>query len=679
VKLRERFVRQGAADSFLETSQQRRSWRSGLAGTGLVLILLQVSTFAVWSSAATSAAADTAADSSALADDFQRAASMVGEEESLERKYRLEPGPAVRAHYNKAAAGLVAALVTVARDGDGGDRALVTSVLARHRKYLKAIDTMFAAVDSGNTPLVLEIDGKQVDPAFGSISTEVLNAAAEKHGVSIAHLANLIRLESTSRWLTPIVFLAGLLLALLLASIARRHGRSLEEQRSRAMHASMHDALTGLPNRTLMADRFGQALLLADRSGVPVGLLLLDLDRFKEINDTFGHHYGDALLTQIGPRLSSLLRDTDTIARLGGDEFAVLLPHVASLAEATAIAMKLRTALETPFNVEGTDFLVDASIGVVLSGDHGNDTATLLQRADIAMYVAKNKDLGVFAYDADLDSHSPAKLALLGDLRRAIDRGELVLHYQPKVSLSTGDIVDAEALVRWQHPRHGLLMPDMFIPLAENTGLIAPLTEHVLDSALAQARLWIDEGRPLTVCVNLSARNLLDQRLPAQVGALLSHHGVPAGRLKFEVTESAIMADPARAQHLLEQLAALGVRISIDDFGVGYTSLGQLKTMPLTELKIDRSFVMTMTTDRPNALIVHSVIDLGHNLGLTIVAEGVEDAETLTVLQGLGCDTAQGYHLARPMPAHAFDNWRHQHEAKAQEPVATTANLRTLS
>ena len=425
-------------------------------------------------------------------------------------------------------------------------------------------------------------------------------------------------------------------------------------------HRALHDTLTQLPNRALLADRFDQALRAGQRDGTATGLLLIDLDRFKEINDTFGHHYGDALLTQVGPRLTAALREVDTVARLGGDEFAVLLPDIASVQDVVAVAEKLQAALETPFHVEGVDLDVEASIGLVLSGEHGSDAATLLQRADIAMYVAKTQNLGVSVYDPTIDGHSPAKLALLGDLRRALERGELVLHYQPKVSISTGEVVGAEALVRWQHPGRGLLFPDTFIPLAEHTGLIGPLTRHVVSSALAQARVWADAGRPLpvSVSVNLSARNLLDERLPTQVAELLTLHGVPARLLELEVTESAIMTEPARAQRLLEALAALGVRLSIDDFGAGYTSLGQLKTLPITELKIDKSFVMTMTEDRSNALIVHSVVDLGHNLGLTLVAEGVETQQALGALSGLGCDVAQGYHLSRPATAAAFDLWR---------------------
>ena len=530
--------------------------------------------------------------------------------------------------------------------------------------YLAAIDRMFRATDRGDTAAVLKIDGAETEPSFGAIQQTVDDAADAQHHKSLGQLAHLERLETLTGRLTPLVFLAGLLLVAALGSITRGYRRQLDIERTQAIHDSMHDALTGLPNRTLLADRLSQALRAARRDGTTAALLLIDLDRFKEINDTFGHHCGDLLLTQVGPRLTAALREVDTVARLGGDEFAVLLPDITDVSAAIGVADKLRAALESPFHiegfdvegfdVEGLDLDVEASVGVVLSGEHGADATTLQQRADIAMYVAKSQNLGVFAYDPAVDGHSPAKLALLGDLRRALDRNELVLHYQPKVSISTGDVIGAEALVRWQHPDRGLVPPDDFIPLAEHTGLIGPLTRYVLDGALGQIRAWADAGRPLQVAVNLSARNLLDERLPAMVAELLTVHGVPAALLELEVTESALMTEPGRAQRLLERLARLGVAISVDDFGAGYTSLGQLKDLPVRELKVDRSFVTTMTQDRSNALIVHSVVDLGHNLGLTIVAEGVETAQALTALAGVGCDVAQGYHLARPMPV---DTW----------------------
>ena len=423
-------------------------------------------------------------------------------------------------------------------------------------------------------------------------------------------------------------------------------------------HRALHDDLTGLPNRALLTDRLTQALRIAHRQGTHAALILIDLDRFKEINDTLGHHYGDRLLYQVGPRLVEHLRRMDTVGRLGGDEFAVLLPSVRDLEGALEVATKLQSSLAQPFRVEGVRLDVEASVGVVISGEHGDDAVTLMQRADIAMYVAKRGKLGVATYDREVDSNTPERLAMLGDLRRALHDGELFLHFQPQLDVRTGRLCSAEALLRWQHPERGLIPPDEFIPLAENTGMIGPLTTEVLNLALARIRAWVDAGRPVPVAVNLSARNLLDERLDETVGRLLERHEVPADLLKLEVTETAIVTDPARAGEVLHRLAARGLSISIDDFGAGYTSIRQLRDLPVSELKVDRSFVTDMSTNADDAVIVRSVVELGHNLGLTVVAEGVETAEALVELTAFGCDLAQGYYFSRPLPAEEFDAWR---------------------
>jgi diguanylate cyclase len=648
-----------------DRSDTRHARRSRLAGAALVVVLLGVSTFAMWSSLATSAAVTDAVAANAVSDAFAQAANAVTGEESLERKYRLEPGPEVRARFDNTAAALVTALDLVRTTGSADDRVVVEGVLSQHRGYLDAIDLLFAAVDRGDAALSLKIDNETVDPVFAAMETAVLDAAAARHDAFLVEVTRLHNLQTHTRRLTPLVFITGLIVAALLASITRGHRRQLGMERTMAVHESLHDALTGLPNRTLLAERCAQALHADKDTGTHSALLLIDLDRFKEINDTFGHHYGDELLRQVGARLTSALPEGDTVARLGGDEFAVLLRDVGAVIGAQQIAAELRAQFEAPFHVAGVDLDVEASVGLVVSGEHGDDPSTLLQHADIAMYVAKARNCGVFAYDPKVDGHSPAKLALLGDLRRALDRNELVLHYQPKVSLSTGDVVGVEALVRWQHPVHGLVMPDDFVPLAEHTGLIAPLTRHVLDTAIAQTRMWMDDGRRLTVSVNLSARNLLDPRLPIEIAGLLADHGVPAELLEIEITESALMTDPARAQRLLEQLSALGLKIAIDDFGAGYTSLSQLRTLPVSELKIDRSFVVAMTADPGSAIIVQSVVELGHNLGLTIVAEGVDSEQTMTALTEIGCDVAQGFLVSRPICGEAVNRWCDQRSARA--------------
>jgi diguanylate cyclase len=636
--------------------------RAQVAGVGVAVVLLAVSVFAVWSASASATAAAKAVSESHLSDDFAHAATAVAAEESLERKYRLEPDPTVRARFSTAAAALVTALEHARTDSHGSAGTLADQILTQHRTYLIAIDRMFAAIDRHDAQATKLIDANEADPSFAVIETAVLDKAADEHATAVAQLQSLRRLERLTSRLTPTVFVLGLLLAGLLASVTRGYRRMLVTERGRAVHDSMHDALTGLPNRALLADRFAQALQAGKRNGTRTALLLIDLDRFKEINDTFGHHYGDELLMQVGPRLTAFLRASDTVSRLGGDEFAVLLPDVGDVDAAKAIAVKLRGALETPFRVDEVDLDVEGSVGIVLSGEHGEDPTTLLQRADIAMYVAKSQNMGVFAYDPETDGNSPARLALLGELRQALDQKQLIVHYQPKISISTGEVIGAEALVRWQHPTRGLVYPDAFIPVAEHTGLIGPLTQYVLALAVTQARTWLDAGQPLPIAVNLSARNLLDDRLPDQIAALLTENRVPASLLKLEVTESAIMTDPGRAGRLLRRLANLGIAISIDDFGAGYTSLGQLKTLPVTELKVDRSFVTTMTEDPSDDLIVHSVVDLGHNLGLTIVAEGVETPGALSRLAGFGCDVAQGYHWSRPIPIAEFDAWRENHE-----------------
>jgi len=451
----------------------------------------------------------------------------------------------------------------------------------------------------------------------------------------------------------------GVLLTLRDVSERKQLERALTRQ-------AFTDQLTGLPNRALLHDRTQQAIRLAGRQGLTAALLLLDLDRFKEVNDTLGHHHGDLLLQQVAERLRDTLRDSDTVARLGGDEFAVLLPQIASVKEATAVADKLSAAIEAPFTLDGLTLDVDASIGVAAYPDHATDVNELLQRADVAMYAAKAAHDGYTVYDPSLDQHNPRRLGLLGQLRRALAAGELVVHYQPKADARSARILGVEALVRWQHPEHGLLGPGEFIPLAETTGLIRPLTAYVLDAALRQCRAWLDAGRELSVAVNLSARCLLDVTLPDQIIGLLEDTAVAPEYLLLEITESAIMTDPTRALEILNRLHALGVQLAIDDFGTGYSSMAYLKSLPVDELKVDRSFVKHLHDSQNDAVIVRSTVDLGHNLGLRVVAEGVEDQATWQELATLGCDSVQGYYLARPMSAADLAVWLAAHP----QPVA---------
>ena len=631
--------------------------QSRLAGIGVVLVMLGISLFAVWSSHLTGGAANRAVNASRLSDHYAAAASSVAAQGSWELEYRLAPDEPAERAFDQAAADFKASMRAVKKDGEASDVALAEQTLERHQAYIAATERLFRARDSGDQKAVVRIDREQVEPAFRVVETAVATAAEAKHQKSLVALGELERLKHQTRLWTPAVFFLGLVVAGLLALVAREYRRTLVSERAQAVHESLHDPLCGLPNRTLLQERLDDALRTDRLARTRTALLLIDLDRFKDINDTFGHQYGDELLREVASRLSKTLRDIDTVARLGGDEFAVIVPAVTSLPDAMEVAVRLREALSPSFRVFGVDLNVGASIGVVVSGEHGQNTGTLMQRADIAMYAAKNQGMGVHAYSPDINTHSPERLALIGELREALSNRGLHLHYQPKISVDTGELIGAEALLRWQHPTRGLISAGEFIPLAEHTELIGPLTKYILDAALGQARRWRDSGRAIPVAVNLSARNLLDVRLPDLVSGLLASHEIGPELLVLEVTESALMTDPLRARKSLDLLATSGVRISIDDFGAGYTSLSQLKTLPVSELKIDGSFVKTMTDEPVNALIVESVIELGHNLGLSIVAEGVETERALSWLKGMGCDIAQGYYVSPPLTAHAFASY----------------------
>ena len=443
--------------------------------------------------------------------------------------------------------------------------------------------------------------------------------------------------------------------ALIITSLLTKH---LRGQNARLIHQALHDDLTDLPNRTLLYDRVEQALHRAHRDGRSLALFVMDLDRFKEVNDTLGHHFGDLVLQQVGKRLAAALRETDTVARLGGDEFAVLIPD-ADAGDAQSCAEKLLDALDRAIPMNGMSIAVKASIGIALYPLHGKDAETLLQHADVAMYRAKRSNLGISLYAQDQDPHSLRRLTLIGDLREAISDDQLVLHYQPKVNLRRRRTVGVEALVRWQHPTLGLIQPDEFIPLAEQHGLVGSLTEWVLTAAVRQCCEWRTRGIDLPVAVNLSAHSLHNLALPGQVAAILAAARLPADRLDIELTESAMMSDLTNAVLILDGLSDMGVRLSIDDFGTGLSSLSYLKRLPVNELKIDKSFVVDMAEDENNAVLVRSIIDLSHNIGRLVVAEGVEDHEVLQLLEMLGCDAVQGHYISRPCNAEDIEAWLH--------------------
>jgi diguanylate cyclase (GGDEF)-like protein/PAS domain S-box-containing protein len=424
--------------------------------------------------------------------------------------------------------------------------------------------------------------------------------------------------------------------------------RALAAQRE---HDAMHDPLTGLANRRKLFARLEEATTAARAVKSKLALLLIDLDHFKELNDTLGHQAGDRLLREIGPRLEAAVPGADLVARVGGDEFAVLLPLGTTAEEAELVARTLGRAIEDPFRFQGLTLLVRASVGIAMFPEHGRDVETLMQRADIAMYSAKARGVGCEVYSASRDGHSRARLALIGELPDAIDSGQIVVHYQPKFDLQTGTVTGAEALVRWDHPQFGLLGPGAFLPLAEQTGLMRPLTLRVLDDALAQCARWRDEGVPLTVAVNLGAPNLLDLGLPGDVLAALEKWEVDPSMLQLEITETIVAADPVRVIEIMNKLGELGISLSLDDFGTGSSSLAYLRELPVQELKIDKSFILGMDEDAEAATIVTTIVDLAHNLGLQAVAEGIETDEAYALLADSGCDYGQGFLMGRPMPA----------------------------
>jgi len=432
----------------------------------------------------------------------------------------------------------------------------------------------------------------------------------------------------------------------------------------RMVHLAQHDALTGLPNRILFQRRAAAAIEAAERDGGTAAVVLADVDRFKEVNDTLGHHNGDALLRELGSRLAGGVRPGDTVARLGGDEFGLVLPGIGS-DEIQPLLDRLRAVLEAEATVGTLPLSPEASFGYALAPADGTDVDTLLRRADMAMYLAKGTRTGTARYDRTRDHYDAAQLALVAELRRAIETGELVLFYQPKAELRTGRVCAVEALLRWQHPVRGTVPPDAFLPVAEKTGLIDALTRWVLATALAQVVAWGPAFEGLSMSVNVSARNLARPDFADTVLAALSAAGVPAARLVVEITETALMTDPEVAADVLARLSTAGVRISVDDFGQGQTSLGYLSTLPLHELKIDKSFVGDLPDNLGHAAIVRSVVDLGHNLGLQVVAEGVETHQTVALLTATGCDVAQGYLLARPMPADDLVPWLADHRVGA--------------
>ncbi len=421
-----------------------------------------------------------------------------------------------------------------------------------------------------------------------------------------------------------------------------------------------HDDLTGLPNRARLHQETQDAITLAEQQTQKLALFLIDLDRFKEVNDTLGHAFGDDLIIGIGERLSAYLSPRGAhLFRLGGDEFAVLAPSISDMHDVDVLVKGVHRTLRESITIRDIHMEMAGSIGVAMFPDHGNDSHSLLRCADVAMYKAKSKSLNesTMVYKPESDGHSPRRLTMLSELGYAIRNNQLTLHYQPRINIASQKCVGCEALVRWQHPKLGMVPPYEFIPLAEMSDQIQPLAYWVLQHALIQARQWLDRGLDMVMSVNLSTRNLMDITIPEQIEHLLKETGVPAKNLEIEITESTLIDDPERALHVIDRIHALGVSFAIDDFGTGYSSLSYLKRLPISTLKIDRSFIKDMLHDEQDAVIVRSTLGLAHSFGLEVVAEGVEDRETLRVLQALQCEQVQGYYYSKPLPTVDFEQW----------------------
>lgn len=476
--------------------------------------------------------------------------------------------------------------------------------------------------------------------------------------VMLDHTAASTALTEAVRTVSLVVAGGLLALWLVLFRTVFTASRRLQATALENARLALLDSLTGLPNRRMLAERMRRTILEAEETGSRVGLMLLDIDRFKDINDSLGHDRGDELLEQVAERLRGALRDEDIVARLGGDEFAILLPDVRSVANAERLARRVRGLFVPPFMLGELPLHVDTSVGVACLPDHATDPSSLMRTADVAMYAAKHHRTGVSVYSADEDDSSPARLVLLGDLHRALTPApdaprELRMHYQPKIELATGRTVGLEALMRWVHPTRGVLPPTTFIPLAEQSGLIHDVTRYALMECVTQLAAWRAEGRATPVAVNLSAHDVTTAAVVDLIEALLEEHAVPPDLLEVEITETALVADPSRVVPVLERLSALGIRVAIDDFGIGNTSISQLRDLPVDELKIDRLFVADLGVDgrEGSEVVVQAMVDLAHSFDLRVVAEGVEDEATAVILRRLGVDQAQGFLYSQAVPA----------------------------
>jgi diguanylate cyclase (GGDEF)-like protein len=636
------------------------------ASIAVGVVLLAFSGVAIVGSRAISSETKTARASARAAVLYQDAKFYGASQDGELNQYLITQDPDALAAFKSAAARLTTSLRAIESVQDS--RA-ISDILDEQRVYAAQAAQLFRLADAGRMTEMTDVQRFQAEPILQHMTGELASLEEQHQATADAQLTQVQAHAAALDVGTPIALALVLLLLFGLSAVGRAYRRNVEDQ-------ALHDALTQLPNRILFADRAAQAVRAAARNGSEPAVIMLDLDRFKEVNDTLGHHQGDRLLVDVAARITEVLRPADTVARLGGDEFAVLL-CAGGAKTAHRVAERIGEALEPAFILDGVTVSVEASMGVAVysptrgeaSVEPAERASQLLRHADIAMYDAKLTRIGIAHYSSENEGAKPARLALLGELREALNNDELVLHYQPKVAAGSGQLLGVEALVRWQHPTQGLLSPAEFIPVAEATTLIQRLTAVVIEKALTMSRKWLDDGIRLPVAVNVSARSLLDESFAQGVSAALLRAGVPGDHLCLELTESTIMADPDRALSIMHDLRAAGVRLSVDDFGTGYSSMAYLKILPVDELKVDRSFVSQMNTSVDDTMLVQSAIDLGHNLGMSVVAEGVEDHQTLLALKDLGADVIQGYYLGRPMAEGLLQQWMGERTPAASDQV----------
>jgi len=640
---------------------------STLIVVGLGAVLVLVAAIAVTGARDGERAATAVRTSGSLTYAYLLAQDALSQEDAVEDTFDENP-PSQIARMDMPSRKLREQLAAAAKRFDEAMAVLAASPFPRDRKFVARITPLHVSyVDATDARLAgtaadAEATAERADDAQGDMQRLMENAGLRYAEAQQADVAELESTQQTVLDRTAVIVPVGvglyLFLLAALAGLRRRLDRTTRDELARTRAQARTDQLTGLANRRGLLDSVHAPLAAAAAGhGPPIGVLLVDLDRFKEVNDAIGHHVGDKLLRQLGERLRRALPDAPVVARLGGDEFVVVSRAPEGVASAERSATMVLDVLAEPFPLEGILIHVRASIGVAVAPDHAADAGGLLRHADVAMYRAKASGGGVCVYRADRDEFTLERVVLASELRAAMDTGELVVHYQPQADTQTGEVVSVEALVRWEHPTRGLLTPDLFLPLAEQQGLMGMLTERVLELAARQAVAWERAGHSLRVAVNLASANLLDVGFPDHVASLLERTGARAEQLMLEITEDTISIDPVRVLDVAARLHGLGLALALDDFGTGSSSLVHVKRLPIQELKIDRSFVMEMERSHDDAIIVRSTVELGRNLGLFVVAEGVETASAWKALAAFGCDKVQGYFLSRPLPPDVFYAW----------------------